>query len=609
MGKSVISRRVSSRPVVSRRTTSKSSVLQRADAKSLSGQVINFSGASAVVPLSEIEPDPNNVRHQADDDKFAELVESVEERGVLQPILLRPIKSSDENRAKYRIIAGERRFRAAKQAKLTEIPACILEIGEGDALDVQLIENIQREDLHPLDEADGLLRLMETENLDVPAVAQRLGKKPRYVARMLALTNLIEDARQDLRVGKITLAHALEICRLAPEVQAEALKACYEDDPIFSHGSRNGASEAGKERLARHVRHLQAWLETHIYLNLKKAPFKKDDSRLREDGLTCIDCPQRTGHNAMLFADIRDEETCLNPGCFKGKIVKLLELKKDEIEKKSGKPAAYLSTDYGSGVKSNGALRKNEYQLLDRKADRCQHAEQAVFVDGSLLGQIKYICREETCKDHRGRVPDFSSYSGGNSRTARPQDRNKRKQELFDIKVDEEVRKRVMKESLNAWSWPLDRADLNQAVKEFFSRIPSEHQRTICEVLGWDREEKGKWRFDEKEVLVKLPSLSDSELAQFLMLCSVAHYGSNHYGSHRMDQSRVVQLARDRGVNHPLIDAQVRYDLCAKKYQADHLAYLEAVKNGKSAKIPVVYERSRNSGQTSVGAGAGKDNG
>lgn len=103
--------------------------------------------------------------------------------------------------------------------------------------------------------------------------------------------------------------------------------------------------------------------------------------------------------------------------------------------------------------------------------------------------------------------------------------------------MDEVVRKRVMIEAIKTWSWPLDRTHLNEAVKEFFHRIPSEHQRTIYEVFGWEKEAAAKLRFDDAAVLRKLAAFTDDDLARFLMLCSFAHYGANQYGHSRVDQS------------------------------------------------------------------------
>ncbi len=93
--------------------------------------------------------------------------------------------------------------------------------------------------------------------------------------------------------------------------------------------------------------------------------------------------------------------------------------------------------------------------------------------------------------------------------------------------------------------------------------------------------------------------LDDNRLAQFMMLCSFAHYGANQYKHNQVDQKPVVQLSKERGVNHTLIDAQVRVELCAKKYKAAHEAYLDAVTRGEAAKKPVVYEQPHSKGRNS----------
>jgi ParB/RepB/Spo0J family partition protein len=577
---------------------------KRIQAKRKSRPVTHGPGLPRMIPLIEIRPDPNNVRKQFDENEIAELAGSIKENGVLQPILLRPVMPSKTTRTKYQIIAGERRYRAAQLAGLEEILALVREMNDAEALGAQLVENLQRKDLHPLDEADSLLRLKELEKLEISDIAQRLAKPEQYVARRLSLTNLIEEAREDLRSGRITLAHALEICRLAPEIQINALAVCYESKYVYDRAKQTNTYLPDKEKPARHVRYLQEWLAANVYLNLHKATFKKSDPRLREDGLTCIDCQQRTGHDTTLFADIKNSDTCLNPGCFKAKMQKFVQIRRSELEEKKGKPVAYLSMDYGAGVRAKGVLSRDQYQVLERKTDRCEHAEQAVLADGPEIGQVKWVCREATCKDHLGRVPEYGSYFRGNgSRSSAPEDRSHRKQELFDIKVDEAVRKRVMREAIKAWSWPLDRTDLNQAVKEFFRRIPSEHQRTICEVIGLENDAGSKLRFDEEAVLRKLAELDDSEFARFLMLCSVAHYGANRYGSNRVDQSEIVRLSAERGVDYALVDSEVRLELCPKKYLAAHRAYHDAIKSGKAAGRPVVYEHPGTKQAEEVGSG------
>ena len=563
--------------------------MQKKNAKKQNGAG-NPAGAFLMIPLGEIELSPNNPRQGVDEKSLAELAASIRQNGVLQPILVRPIEAG---KAKYQIVVGERRFRAAVLAELKEIPAQVRAMSDDEALSLQIIENLQREDLHPLDEAESFRRLREVMKLTVREMAQRVAKDARYVARRLSLTNLIEEGREDFRKERITLAHALEICRLAPEIQVEALAACYETKTVENRAGEGYDYVPDKTRPARHVQYLQGWLQQHVHLNLQTAPFQLDDARLREDGLTCVACPQRTGRDRLLFADIRNSDTCLNPLCFRAKLRQFVQITKAEVEAKQEKPAAFISAFYRSNAGSEEAIGRDGYQALEKKADRCEYAERAVYADGAEIGKVKWICREATCKDHLGRVREPRQHSSGvPSGTSSPEVRHERRQELFEIRVDEIVRKRVMGEALKTFAWPLDRAHLNEAAKEFFRRIPSSDQQTICEVFGWSEQKKAKLRFDDEAVLQELAKLDDNRLAQFLMLCSFAHYGANQQQNRRVNQSAVVRLSQERGVNHALIDAEVRAELCPKKYKDAHDAYLEAVRAGKKAEKPVVYEQS-----------------
>ena len=158
------------------------------------------------------------------------------------------------------------------------------------------------------------------------------------------------------------------------------------------------------------------------------------------------------------------------------------------------------------------------------------------------------------------------------------------------MRVDEAVRKRVMAEALKTFTWPLDRKHQNEIAKEFFRRLPSDDAKTVGEVFGWNEEVTSQVRFDDGAVLREVAKLDDGRLAQFLMLCSFAHYGANRDGQRQVDQAAVVRLSKERNVNHKLIDAEVRAELTPKKYKDAHLSYLESVKRGKAKAKPVVYE-------------------
>ena len=166
------------------------------------GQQGESRGGVREIEISRIQRNPNQPRIQFDEDALDELAESIRERGVLQPILLRP-----EGRD-FMIIAGERRWRAAQRAQLHTIPAIVRDIDESTIAELALIENIQREDLNPLEEAEGYKQLIKRHGHTQDGVAQLVHKSRSHVANLLRLLDLPEFVRQSLLKGDISMGHA-----------------------------------------------------------------------------------------------------------------------------------------------------------------------------------------------------------------------------------------------------------------------------------------------------------------------------------------------------------------------------------------------------------------
>lgn len=158
-----------------------------------------------MLKLKDIKPNPNQPRKVFDKDKLAELTASVKVRGVLTPILVREVDADDH---KYQIIAGERRWRASKAAEVDEIPARILKTNEVELLEIGLIENIQREDLNPMEEAEGYQSLINRFGKTQESLAEAVGKSRVHVTNMLRLLQLPDGVRDHLRAGEITTGHA-----------------------------------------------------------------------------------------------------------------------------------------------------------------------------------------------------------------------------------------------------------------------------------------------------------------------------------------------------------------------------------------------------------------
>src|ERR1035437_5595738 len=202
-------------------------------------------------------------------------------QGILAPLLVRELEES-----KYEVVAGARRLRAAKLAELETLPVRVVKLTDAEAIECQCVENLQREDIHPLEEALGFKSLLELGEpvYTIATIASRAGKSEAYV------------------YGRIRLAD------LIPPV-AEA----------FLTAFRGLWTSEGNSQVLIPVRELAAWIESNILLQLASAPFDKQDETLVPEAGSCANCPKRTGFNKLLFPDVR-KDSCTSPDCFRAKI-------------------------------------------------------------------------------------------------------------------------------------------------------------------------------------------------------------------------------------------------------------------------------------------------
>lgn len=159
-------------------------------------------GAATEIKLSELEPNRDQPRKDFDEEALAELADSISQHGVLQPLLVRPIFGGG-----YQIVAGERRWRAARMAGLTAVPAVVKELDDEQVMEIALIENLQREDLSPLEEAMGYQSLMETYDMTQEEVSRTVGKSRSTVANALRLLKLPPEIHEMIRRGDVSAGH------------------------------------------------------------------------------------------------------------------------------------------------------------------------------------------------------------------------------------------------------------------------------------------------------------------------------------------------------------------------------------------------------------------
>ena len=181
--------------------------------------------SSLFLPISQVESYASQPRKQFDPDALADLADSIRQHGIIQPLTVRKLQSGY-----YQIIAGERRWRAARMAGLSQVPVVVIEADDRKAMELAMIENLQREDLNPMEEAEGYHTLMEQYGLTQEETSQRVGKSRSAVANALRLLNLCKEVRELVEEGKLTGGHARALVPLTTDVQQKAAAIIVKDD-------------------------------------------------------------------------------------------------------------------------------------------------------------------------------------------------------------------------------------------------------------------------------------------------------------------------------------------------------------------------------------------
>ena len=229
------------------------------------------------VALMNIQPSNYNPRKHFDEASLAELAESIRQQGVLQPIGVRPIVDTD----RFEIIFGERRYRAALMAELTEIPAVILHVSDETAAEMAVTENLQRKDVTPIEEANAYQKLMESGRYDVQSLAEQFGKNENYIRTRLKFTALIPEIAELLETDEITISVAAEICRYGEDIQREVYEKHLQDGNNYNSWRGLKAADVAKR------------IESNYTTDLRYYSFDKTE---------CATCAHNT-NNLLLFAD------------------------------------------------------------------------------------------------------------------------------------------------------------------------------------------------------------------------------------------------------------------------------------------------------------------
>jgi ParB family chromosome partitioning protein len=352
------------------------------------------------LPLAVLTESTTNPRRIFENAALRELAESIRIQGVLSPLLVRPL-----NERGFEIVAGARRYRAAQMAEAETVPVRIVNLTDAEALEAQLVENLIRADVHPMEEANGFRALLNLEEpkYSIEQISVRMGKTPAFVAARLKLTELTPVVVEAFYREEIGTGHALLLARLQPAQQEEALTACYQEQ----YGSGNKT-----KRILLPLRHLQQWIEHNILLELATAPFSKEDAQLVPEAGSCIDCSKRTGHNILLFADMgtAHPNSCSDPKCYAAKVDAHIR------QSIAAKPKlVQISSAYGAQKDGGVVVPRNKYVEIHTEKPTnpkqrdwpeyktCKFTTEAIVTEGSEKGELRRVCANPECPVHHAR--------------------------------------------------------------------------------------------------------------------------------------------------------------------------------------------------------------
>lgn len=293
--------------------------------------------------LDALVSSPTNPRKNFNPVKLQELADSIAASGVHQPILVRPLPGSrlqetfsihGENglkpRPTHEIVAGERRYRASQLAKVDTIPAMIRALTDDQVLEIQIVENIQRDSLTELETAEGYKTLMEHNHLTAEQVGQKVSKSRSSVYGSLKLLDLHPASKIALREERISASAALLIARI-PDIKLQDKAVAY-----ASTADGNGDKPS--------YRTFSAWLQRNVMLNLMYAPFDIEVVTLVPAAGSCNGCKKRTDADPDLFSDISNAALCIDPPCYHAKAAA-----HDALEELDDDPSGELFGDGGDG--------------------------------------------------------------------------------------------------------------------------------------------------------------------------------------------------------------------------------------------------------------------
>lgn len=492
------------------------------------------------IPLKSLSLSDTNPRASFDDRALKELAESIKIHGVLQPLLVRP---HPKKKDAFEIISGARRFKAATLAKIEKDVPCRIKTGltDEEIRAIQIVENLQRQDVLPLDEAEGIAELMKCKGFNLELIAQQIGKETTYVAKRLRLLELTGEAKKFLRSGILTQEHVNLLARLTPDQQREILEACTREwDDLMDVVS------PAKMKIE---------IEERFFLDLSRAPWDKADPKLIVKAGACTSCPKMAGNNRNLFDDVKKGDTCTDPSCFAQKFTAFVQITESEKKMKAYK----LSESYSP--EKTEVLGRQDY--VPCKKTECEHVAIGFYVDGDSMGKQIYICpKSSDCKSHWKNSRRGESGETAAQKETRLAEERKRKAEIT-------LRRKVLDEiECKAPEALKDPDDLLLVALALWHGIRRDVQIKVLKLRDWmpDNKAKGEYFDPTAHGTTQIEALAKklpADLARFCIYMALVEHMDEAPTSYDFESDKRTAMP------DPLMIMAKKYSIDSKDFESE----------------------------------------
>lgn len=431
--------------------------------------------------LSTIVASSTNPRKHFDQTAQDELATSVKKFGVMQPIIVRPDGDG------YELVCGERRYRAALQAGLEEIPAIIRKLSDDEAFDLQITENLQRKDINPMEESDAFIALTKRGKTSAAQIAKRFGKSEKYVYDRLALQRCIAKVQDQVRAGEIPLKHAKQFAQLSIDDQVNLYDVC------VKRGELNTSD-------------IQEIIADQFSYVLEQAPFDIKNAKLLPSAGACTKCPKRSGCNQLLFEDVDSKDICFDKSCYDRKVEAHIEQRIKELQEQ-GMTVHRISMRYMTNLE--GVIVRTDWEEVGEDEDGYENCKTLGIVveardygiSEDKIGDVIKISieEEEPETDDEDETDDKNNSKRvlGSSKS------------LSGVDHDEEVAKHIIDAFADVYG-ELPLANIEPIVREVFKnnfyRLLDNNAEYLCEKLGWNKVMTEDHEFDHQETAKMLSS-------------------------------------------------------------------------------------------------------